>query len=140
METKKSAEIACQTRKARANKAKWQLARRIARKTYRCAKTAYENGQLSVLEAQLNQGEQRQFCRGISNKRRGYQEMVDMCKDSLGQIISEKEKVLDRWAKYRLVEPRPSRQRAILGEKENRRKHRTTNAKEDSARDKGHEE
>lgn len=97
---RQDAEMRRKVRNTRTAMAELKRTRDVARKTFRKAKREYENSQLQRLEEQFDQRENRKFFRGINAKRRGYQERVEVCKNRDGQIIAEREAVLDRWAEY----------------------------------------
>lgn len=64
------------------------------------AKRDHVNAQIQTLGEHYDRGETRKFFRGINAKRKGYQDRVGMCRNRNGQIVMEKEAVLDRWAEY----------------------------------------
>lgn len=100
LEKRQAAEMKRKVRNTRRTTAELKRLRLVANKTFRKAKRDYHAKQLQRLDEQFDLGENRKFFRGINAERKGYQDRVEVCKNRDGQVIVEREAVLERWAEY----------------------------------------
>ena len=70
------------------------------KKIHRRKKKEAWKGLMEELEEAGRQKETRKFYRKVNIIRKGYKPRIGICKDKMGNIVTEKKKVLQRWAEH----------------------------------------
>lgn len=74
--------------------------RRKANIVIKRKKRQHLNGKLEEVEQLNNESESRKFYAAIKKIKKTFQPKADMCKDKDGALITEEDKVLERWKEH----------------------------------------
>lgn len=75
-------------------------ARRKARKIFRKKKREFRKRKLDKLEGFYRTDETRKFFREVNAEKNGYQPRLGFCRSGEGELLTNKEAIIDRWAEY----------------------------------------
>lgn len=84
----------------RSNLDAYRQKRREAVKLYRQKKRRYKNNEVQNLEILRDRNQTRKFYQGVNKQRKGHQPITSTCNDKNGNLITEEQKVLDRWKEF----------------------------------------
>ena len=72
----------------------------VKKNMYMRKKKEYENNRIEKLEEPGNQHQTKQFYRDINKLRKGFKPRLTLCKIKNGDIITEKDDILNRWKNH----------------------------------------
>jgi C-terminal processing protease CtpA/Prc len=100
LEDKKGAYNKMIHRKMRQNEQEYKDERKEAYKIFRQKKRVMFKSQLEKMETAYNNNEAKKFYQEVNSIRKGFKPQTLLIRDNAGNIISNKEKVLQRWSEY----------------------------------------
>uniref|UniRef100_A0A8D8LL21 Craniofacial development protein 2 n=3 Tax=Cacopsylla melanoneura TaxID=428564 RepID=A0A8D8LL21_9HEMI len=100
IEEKNKARKQMLTRNTRRNCELYKESRRKANMVIKRKKRQHLNGKLEEVEQLNNESESRKFYAAIKKIKKTFQPKADMCKDKDGALITEEDKVLERWKEH----------------------------------------
>jgi hypothetical protein len=85
-------------RNTRQNEQEYEDKRKEAHKIFRQKKRVMFKSQLEKMETAYNNNEAKKFYQEVNSIRKGFKTQTLLIRDKAGNIISNKEKVLQRWS------------------------------------------
>lgn len=85
-------------RNTRSNKENYHQKRREATKLYRQKKRRFDKEEVQNLEILRDKNQARKFYQSVSKQKKGFSPTTSFCNDKDGNLITDKEKVLQRWS------------------------------------------
>ena len=79
---------------------KYKESRRIANKIIRKKKKMFLKNEIELVEALHSQNENRKFYQAVKKMNKGFTPCLQICKDGNGNIISDRQEVIERWTEY----------------------------------------
>lgn len=78
----------------------YKTKRREAVKLYRQKKRRFKKEEVQNLEILRDRNQARKFYKSVNKQRKGHVPITSTCKDKSGNLITEKQKVLNRWQEF----------------------------------------
>lgn len=77
-----------------------RVMQREKKKVLRKKKREFDNAKLQVIENMHSQNEARKFYKAVNEAKNGFQPRIEMCRRKNGDIVADKQGVLDRWREH----------------------------------------